>query len=204
MVFASASGVGSQFSDHNAFDFERKMDSETQQTIEAAVLEILGSADLEEMTEYKVRSLAADRLGIDLSLSDRKRFVRRIVESFLASQKKDAADTAQEERQEEVPAAKGEEGGEKEEEEEDDLRRSLGAKEYDDEGNLIVCRLSDKRRVTVQDFRGKTLVSIREYYEKEGKQLPSSKGISLSVEQWEVFAKAAPAIEEAIKKMGSD
>ncbi|KAK8960449.1 RNA polymerase II transcriptional coactivator KELP [Platanthera guangdongensis] len=192
------------------------MDSKTQQTIEAVVLEILGSANLEEMTEYKVRSLAADRLGIDLSLSDRKRFVRRIVESFLASQKKDAANTAQEERQEEIPAAKGEKGGKKEEEEEeeeeekeeeeveDDLRRSLGAKEYDDEGNLIICRLSDKRRVTVQDFRGKTLVSIREYYEKEGKQLPSSKGISLSVEQWEVFAKAAPAVEEAIKKMCSD
>lgn len=173
-----------------------------QQTIEAAVLEILRSANLEEMTEYKVRSLTADRLGIDLSLSDRKQFVRRIVESFLASQKKDAADTTQKEELEVPAVKKGEEGGE--EEEEDDLRQSLGVKEYDDEGNLIVCRLSDKRRVTVQDFRGKTLVSIREYYESEGKQLPSSKGISLSVEQWEVFANAAPAIEEAIKKLGSD
>jgi len=30
--------------------------------------------------------------------------------------------------------------------------------------------------VTIQDFRGKTLVSIREYYKKDGKELPTSKG----------------------------
>ena len=30
--------------------------------------------------------------------------------------------------------------------------------------------------MTIQDFRGKTLVSIREYYSKEGKELPTSKG----------------------------
>lgn len=48
-------------------------------------------------------------------------------------------------------------------------------------GVLSFLQLSNKRRVTVQDFRGKTLVSIREYYEKEGKQLPTSKGILLLV-----------------------
>ena len=37
-------------------------------------------------------------------------------------------------------------------------------------------QLSDKRKVTIQDFRGKTLVSIREFYRKDGKELPSSKG----------------------------
>lgn len=39
-------------------------------------------------------------------------------------------------------------------------------------------QLSDKRKVTIQDFKGKTLVSIREYFKKEGKgkELPTSKG----------------------------
>lgn len=32
--------------------------------------------------------------------------------------------------------------------------------------------------MTIQDFKGKTLVSIREYYTKGGKELPSSKGLS--------------------------
>lgn len=30
--------------------------------------------------------------------------------------------------------------------------------------------------MTIQEFRGKSLVSIREYYKKDGKELPSSKG----------------------------
>lgn len=42
----------------------------------------------------------------------------------------------------------------------------------------FVFKLSDKRRVTIQEFRGKALVSIREYYKKDGKELPSSKGNS--------------------------
>jgi hypothetical protein len=30
--------------------------------------------------------------------------------------------------------------------------------------------------VTIQEFKGKSLVSIREYYKKDGKELPTSKG----------------------------
>jgi hypothetical protein len=37
-------------------------------------------------------------------------------------------------------------------------------------------QLSSNRRVTLQDFKGMTLVSIREYYLKDGKEMPSSKG----------------------------
>ena len=43
----------------------------------------------------------------------------------------------------------------------------------------IVCmylQLSAKRKVSVNEFKGRMLVSIREYYEKNGKELPSSKG----------------------------
>lgn len=37
-------------------------------------------------------------------------------------------------------------------------------------------QLSSKRNVVISDFRGKALVSIREFYEKDGKQLPAAKG----------------------------
>ncbi|KAI8571289.1 hypothetical protein RHMOL_Rhmol01G0107800 [Rhododendron molle] len=55
-------------------------------------------------------------------------------------------------------------------------KRGGDAKEYDDNGDLIICKLFGKRRVTIQDFRRKTLVSIGEYYSKDGKGLPSTKG----------------------------
>ncbi|KAL8141572.1 hypothetical protein V2J09_014604 [Rumex salicifolius] len=159
-------------------------ENELRSRIEETVLEILASADMQEMTEHKVRKFASEKLSVDLSVPERKRFVRQVVENFLRDQhaKDDAAA--------------------EEEEEEDDKRRSDG-KEYDDEGDLIICRLSSKRRVTITDFRGKTLVSIREYYYKDGKELPTSKGISLTAEQWAAFSKNVPAIEKAIEKMES-
>lgn len=35
--------------------------------------------------------------------------------------------------------------------------------------------ISKMRRVTVSRFRGKTMVNIREYYEKDGQELPGKK-----------------------------
>lgn len=153
---------------------------------------------MQEMTEYKVRKQAADKLGIDLSEPSRKKFVRQVVESFLQEQQ--AAEAQAQQTQND--AAEEEEQQEQEEEEEEDsnTRRSDG-KEYDEEGDLILCKLSEKRRVTLQDFKGRTLVSIREYYKKDGKFLPTSKGISLTADQWSNFKKNVPAIEKAIQKL---
>lgn len=35
--------------------------------------------------------------------------------------------------------------------------------------------ISKMRRVTVSSFRGKTMVNVREYYEKDGQELPGKK-----------------------------
>ncbi|XP_042462789.1 RNA polymerase II transcriptional coactivator KELP-like [Zingiber officinale] len=196
------------------------MEEELNQKIEAAVVEILRESDMSTTSEAMVRSMASDRLGLDLSSRGRKLFVRGIVESFLASQQDEdeeaaaAADASgsgpKKEEEESGEQAEADQEEEEEEEEEEDeagrsIKRSRRPKEFDDEGDLILCRLSNKRRVTLQDFRGKTLVSIREYYIKDGKELPSSKGISLPVEQWQAFRNAVPDIVAAIKKLeGSD
>ncbi|GJN17928.1 hypothetical protein PR202_gb05036 [Eleusine coracana subsp. coracana] len=179
------------------------MDEETKKKVEATVLEILRGADMESVTEYKVRSAAADRLGIDLSVPDRKLFVRSVVENYLRS-----LPSEEEEQQQDGAGEEGKDKQEEEEEEEDEEEEEEGdgkkKREYDDQGDLILCRLSTKRRVTLSEFRGRTLVSIREFYLKDGKEVPSAKGISLTVEQWEAFRNAVPAIEDAIKKIEED
>jgi len=178
------------------------MDEATKKKVEATVLEILRGSDMDSVTEYKVRSAAADRLGIDLSAPERKLFVRGVVEGYLTSL---SSQEVEEEQQQGGAGeeAKGDEKEDEEEEEQEEEEEEGGArkKEYDDQGDLILCRLSTKRRVTLSEFKGRTLVSIREFYLKDGKELPTSKGISMTVEQWEAFRNAVPAIEDAIKKL---
>ncbi|XP_065858564.1 RNA polymerase II transcriptional coactivator KELP [Euphorbia lathyris] len=140
--------------------------------IEQTVREILEESDMNSTTEAQIRKLASKKLDLDLNKPEYKAFVRHVVNTFI-----------EELRIKEEEAEKGKEA------------------EYDDEGDLIVCRLSDKRRVTIQNFRGTNLVSIREFYNKDGKELPSSKGISLKEEQWSVLKNNISAIDEAIKEM---
>ncbi|OVA08211.1 Transcriptional coactivator p15 (PC4) [Macleaya cordata] len=151
--------------------------AETESKIKETVIEILKKADMDEMTEFKVRNIASEKLGINLSLPERKQFVRRVLESFLLSMEEEqqrvasAAAAAPPSTTEEIKTKDTEE-----EEEAMETKPNIDKRDLDEYGDVIICRLSSKRRVTVQDFKGKTLVSIREYYQKDGKHFPSSKG----------------------------
>ncbi|KAB2632931.1 RNA polymerase II transcriptional coactivator KELP-like [Pyrus ussuriensis x Pyrus communis] len=159
------------------------MEAETEQKIEKTVRRILEESDMDEMTEFKIRKQASEELELDLSKPPYRAFVKQVVQSFLEEQNQKEQAAAQ---KDENPEAEG-----------------AQEREYDDNGDLVICRLSAKRKVTLQEFRGKNLVSIREFYFKDGKELPTAKGISLTEEQWSVFKKNVPAIEKAISKMES-
>ncbi|KAI8571290.1 hypothetical protein RHMOL_Rhmol01G0107900 [Rhododendron molle] len=83
-----------------------------------------------------------------------------------------------------VAVEKEEEGEGDDDEGQGKRKRGGGAKEYDDNGDLIICkgfgpfgeRAIWEEKGDNSGFRGKTLVSIREYYSKDGKGLPSTKG----------------------------
>ncbi|KAI9877388.1 MAG: hypothetical protein M1830_004038 [Pleopsidium flavum] len=62
--------------------------------------------------------------------------------------------------------------------------------------------LSHLRRVTVSEFKGKRMVNIREYYEKDGQSLPGKKGISMPLEQYGALITLLPAIETVLSEKG--
>jgi len=61
--------------------------------------------------------------------------------------------------------------------------------------------LGNKRQISLSEFRGKVLVDIREWYEKDGKKLPGKKGISLTSDQWHKLVKVAPAVSAKLDQM---
>ncbi|KAL6174867.1 hypothetical protein ACLB2K_051512 [Fragaria x ananassa] len=156
------------------------METETQRKIDETVRRILEESDMDQVTESKIRKQASQELGLDINKPPFKAFVKQVVESFLDEQQR---------KHEEAEEEEAEEGKQE--------------REVDENGDIVICRLSQKRKVTVQEFKGKPLVSLREFFTKEGKELPTSKGISLTEEQWSVFKKNVPAIEKAIQKMES-
>ncbi|GLU12609.1 hypothetical protein SLE2022_292740 [Rubroshorea leprosula] len=72
------------------------------------------------------------------------------------------------------------------------------AVDSEDSDEIIVCEISKNRRVAVRNWQGKIWVDIREFYVKDGKQLPGKKGISLSMDQWKVLRDHVKEIDKAL------
>ncbi|XP_030530246.1 RNA polymerase II transcriptional coactivator KELP-like [Rhodamnia argentea] len=164
------------------------MSAGMQQLIAKTAREVLQESDADEVTEHQLRMEVSKRLGVDLALPKHKAIVSLAMQSFLEGGRvpEDVGGDAHEDR----------EAGE-------DPERSDAPKEYTDGGDLVICKLSEQRKVTVGKFKGKPLVSMRKYYNKDGKERPSPNGISLTADQWLALKNSVPAIEAAIKKMTS-
>ncbi|KAJ7945114.1 RNA polymerase II transcriptional coactivator [Quillaja saponaria] len=76
--------------------------------------------------------------------------------------------------------------------------RKTSKKDSDDSDDIIVCEISKNRRVTVRNWQGKIVVDIREFYVKDGKQMPGKKGISLTMDQWNVLREHIEEIDKAV------
>ncbi|KAF2711577.1 PC4-domain-containing protein [Pleomassaria siparia CBS 279.74] len=77
--------------------------------------------------------------------------------------------------------------------------------EKDDDGcNYVSLKSSGLRRATISRYKGKNMIDIREYYEKDGEKLPARKGISLTIDQYNALLFAAPLIESVLRKKKVD
>jgi len=56
--------------------------------------------------------------------------------------------------------------------------------------------LGKKKRATVREFKGTIFLDIREYYGADDQEKPGKKGISLTLEQWEVLRESASTIDQ--------
>ncbi|EEH08666.1 conserved hypothetical protein [Histoplasma capsulatum G186AR] len=74
-------------------------------------------------------------------------------------------------------------------------------KKIDSNGDFY-WNISRLRRLTVSSFKGRILVSVREYYEKDGQELPGKKGISMPLDQFNTLIQLIPNVETAIKEKG--
>lgn len=66
-------------------DSGETMEMVTIQKIEETVKGILREADMDQMTEFKLRIAASAKLGFDLSETNHKKLVRDVLEAFLLS-----------------------------------------------------------------------------------------------------------------------
>ncbi|MCD7471454.1 hypothetical protein HAX54_011904 [Datura stramonium] len=149
--------------------------------IRDVVFDILRTADLETTTEHSIRTTVAERLGFEIFGLQEKRFIRDALESFLLST-------------EEPPAlVNGISNGASEKGTKDFLPEEQLIAEppqqeadvslpdgrfVDSQGNngRVICKLSDERSVGLVDIQGNPFVSIRDFYEKDGKLVPSARG----------------------------
>ncbi|KAL9263565.1 RNA polymerase II transcriptional coactivator KIWI-like protein [Drosera capensis] len=69
--------------------------------------------------------------------------------------------------------------------------------------DILVCEISKNRRVAVRNWNGKIMVDIREFYVKDGKQMPGKKGISLTMDQWNILREHIEEINKAVEENSS-
>ncbi|KAI7743555.1 hypothetical protein M8C21_000754 [Ambrosia artemisiifolia] len=77
-------------------------------------------------------------------------------------------------------------------------KKEASSGEEEEDGSIFICEVSKNRRVSVRNWNGKVFVDIREFYLKDGKQMPGKKGISLSIDQWKELRAHVDEIDKAL------
>ncbi|KAI5363566.1 putative transcriptional coactivator p15 (PC4), ssDNA-binding transcriptional regulator [Septoria linicola] len=82
------------------------------------------------------------------------------------------------------------------------VKGELPTKETDPKDGSVFWTIASKRRLQLSEFKGTTMVGVREYYEKDGEMLPGKKGISMTLEQFNMVVELLPQLEGECKSKG--
>jgi len=74
------------------------------------------------------------------------------------------------------------------------------AKCVEKNGQAIFSLTPGKKRVSIGEFKGQVMVNIREYYDKDGEEMPGKAGIALTIEQYESLKSIMPDVDAMIAK----
>ncbi|KAK6158885.1 hypothetical protein DH2020_006199 [Rehmannia glutinosa] len=184
---------------------DEDLSASKRRKIEDTVLQILKATDLDTATEFSVRAAAEQSLGLGLSDLTHRRLVQHLIRSFLLSSAAAILGTTSSHRNND--GNNNDENGEHhikqpQQRQLTDVRLGLEA----NYNGKIICKLSDKRMVTIHDAYGATMVAIRDFDMKDGNMLPKrgvNTGLSLTATQWSSFRNSFPSIQEAIENMES-
>ncbi|CAK75048.1 unnamed protein product (macronuclear) [Paramecium tetraurelia] len=66
---------------------------------------------------------------------------------------------------------------------------------------LLNFKLTSFKKVSVSKFKGNVIISIREFFSKDGQSLPTKKGITLQLDNWEKFKQYIAEIDECVNKL---
>jgi hypothetical protein len=99
---------------------------------------------------------------------------------------------------------KNKKGAEEDEEEEEGGKKKKAKKGGGGgEDHRMLFEIGEKKRATVNEFKGAIYVDIREFYndKEDGSMKPTKKGISLKKEEWKMLCECAKKIDEQLAVM---
>jgi hypothetical protein len=83
--------------------------------------------------------------------------------------------------------------------------RLSSQEEKEEEDANTTFMLSAKRKVTVRKWKNVILIDFREYFTNEaGELLPTKKGISISLDQWNKLKEYLVDIDDTIKRLQNE
>ncbi|KAK4418503.1 RNA polymerase II transcriptional coactivator KELP [Sesamum alatum] len=169
---------------------EECLNASKRRKIEDTVLQILKASDLETTTELDVRAAAAERLGFGLSGVGHRRLVRQLVDSFLLSTAASILGTTP------LHSYNDDDSAERRDKLQQQQLRGVGDGLQGNYNGKVICKLTDKRMVTIHDINGQNMVLDPGF-------LRVNSGVSLTPTQWSSFKASFPSIQEAIVKLES-